>query len=235
MKLGLAQINTIVGDLSGNASRIVEAYNELVAAGAELVLFPELVVTGYPPRDLLFKSRFLHDAASTLKEIARQVGEVPALIGGVLPNPSEHGRRALNVAAWCETGAVQTIARKCLLPTYDVFDEDRYFEAATQPVVHEWKGKRIGITICEDIWTGPIVETSRHYAAEPLGYLADQQLDLLLNLSASPWTYGKDSARLEIVRAAAARVQAPIIYVNAIGGNDELIFDGHSLVLFPSI
>src|SRR5690554_463346 len=152
MKVGLAQINTVVGDLTGNRKRILDAYRELVAAGAELIVFPELVVTGYPPRDLLLKPRFLHDADDSLRSIASEVGAVPALVGAVLANPSSRGRLALNVAAWCEAGTVQAVARKCLLPTYDVFDEDRYFEAATEPLVHRWKGKRIGITICEDIW-----------------------------------------------------------------------------------
>ncbi len=231
MKIGLAQINTIVGDLTGNQQRILKAYRELVESGAELVVFPELVVTGYPPRDLLFRSRFLHDAETSLREIASQTSSVPALIGAVIPNPSPRGRRALNVAAWCENGKIVFEARKCLLPTYDVFDEDRYFEAGTTPVVHNWNGLRIGITICEDIWTGPIVETSRHYHMEPVEHLADRGIDFLLNLSASPWNYGKDCRREDIVRNAASRVGAPAVYVNAIGGNDELIFDGHSLVM----
>lgn len=233
MKVGLAQLNTIVGDLEGNRKKILDTYHRLVAEGAELVVFPELVVTGYPPRDLLLRPRFLADAEASLNAIAAEIGVIPALIGSVRRNPEPRGRVALNAAAWCESGQVRHWAQKCLLPTYDVFDEDRYFEASTSPLVVEWQGRRFGITICEDIWTGPLVETSRHYATDPLAQLAERKLDLLINLSASPWSYGKDSTRRHIVDAAAARVGAPIVYVNAVGGNDELIFDGHSLVALP--
>lgn len=231
MKIGLAQINTHVGDLQGNAAKILQRYHELVGQGAELVVFPELAVCGYPPRDLLFKSNFVHDTRQTLKTIAEQTGKVPALIGTVEPNHAEKGRRFLNSAAWCERGKVRQYAHKCLLPTYDVFDEDRYFEAALEPTVINWKGWRFGITICEDIWTGPIVDTSRHYAMDPLALLAKADVDLILNLSASPWHYGKDSTRQAIVRAAALRLGRPVVYVNSVGGNDELIFDGHSMIM----
>lgn len=231
MKIGLAQINTLVGDLEGNRGKILRAYDQLVADGAEIVVFPELAVTGYPPRDLLFKSRFVTDSLASLEEIADQVGKVPAIIGCVEANPSERGRRFFNTAAWCERGKVRHVSHKCLLPTYDVFDEDRYFEAAAEPGIICWKGWRIGITICEDIWTGPIVETSRHYETDPLGHFEDADVDMILNLSASPWHYGKDSTRQAIVRTAALRAGRPVIYVNAVGGNDELVFDGHSMVM----
>ena len=128
-------------------------------------------------------------------------------------------------------GEVQGVAHKCLLPTYDVFDEDRYFESAAEPTIFTHSGKRIGVTICEDIWTGPVVETSRHYRTDPVGRLAEAGVDLVVNLSASPWHYGKDSTRLAIVGGAARRAGCPLVYVNAIGGNDELIFDGHSMVV----
>lgn len=231
MKVGLAQINTTVGDFSGNRERILRAYRELVASGAELVVFPELVITGYPPRDLLFKSRFVPDNLECLTEIAQQVGEIPAVIGYVDRSPNPAGRPLINAAAWCENGEVAQSAAKCLLPTYDVFDEDRYFAAAESPTVIEWKGLRVALTICEDIWTGPIVETSKHYAVDPLEQLAAQKPDLLINLSASPWHHGKDAWRRNIVSVAAQRVGAPVIYVNSIGGNDELIFDGQSMVV----
>ena len=231
MKVGLAQINTIVGDLEGNRARILRSYHKLVENGAELVLFPELVVSGYPPRDLLFKSRFVADTIDSLQRIAVEVGPVPALVGYVEPNQSERGRRFYNAAAWCERGKVRHNARKCLLPTYDVFDEDRYFEAALEPETINWKGWRFGITICEDIWTGPVVDTSRHYKTDPLGHFEGVDVDMILNLSASPWHYGKDSTRQAIVRSAALRTGKPVVYVNAVGGNDELIFDGHSMVM----
>lgn len=231
MKIGLSQLNTIVGDLAGNRAKILASYERLVAAGAELVVFPELVVTGYPPRDLLFKSRFVKDNLESLEKIAAATEKVPALVGFVDPNKREKGRRFFNAAAWCERGKVRHVAHKCLLPTYDVFDEDRYFEAATAPTIVNWRGWRFGISICEDIWTGPIVDTSRHYATDPLGTFAMGDIDVVLNLSASPWHYGKDSTRMAIVRNAAMRTRKPVVYVNAVGGNDELIFDGHSMVI----
>lgn len=231
MKIGLAQLNTTVGDLDGNRQRILDAYRTLVAEGAELVVFPEMVVAGYPPRDLLFKSSFVPDNLKSLELIAADVGEVPALVGFVERNPAEQGRRFFNAAAWCEQGKVCSVGHKCLLPTYDVFDEDRYFEAGEKPLVVEWQGKRIGVSICEDIWTGPRVETARNYRSNPLQQLREQKIDLLLNLSASPWHSGKDSSRRQIVKAAATAVKAPVVYVNAVGGNDELIFDGHSMAM----
>lgn len=231
MKIGLAQLNTTVGDLDGNCKRILDAYRKLVAEGAELVVFPEMVVAGYPPRDLLFKSRFVPDNRRVLDAIAAETGDVPALIGFVERNGGEKGRRFFNAAAWCEGGTVRGIGHKCLLPTYDVFDEDRYFEPGEQPLVVEWKGQRIGVTICEDIWTGPMVDTSRRYRNNPLDELKKQKVDLLVNLSASPWHSGKDSSRRRIVKSAATAVGAPVVYVNAVGGNDELIFDGHSMAM----
>jgi NAD+ synthase (glutamine-hydrolysing) len=230
MHLGLAQINTTVGDLSGNCRRIIEAYRTLVERGAELVLFPELVVSGYPPRDLLFKQRFVADVESTLAEIAAAVGEVPALVGFVETNTSGQGRPFFNAAAWCEQAEVRLIARKCLLPTYDVFDEDRYFEPASEPRTIDFAGKRIGITICEDIWTHPMIATRRLYnGLDPVRQLADRRCDLVLNLSASPWHFGKGDLRETLVTNAAKLLGCPVVYCNAVGGNDELIFDGRSL------
>ncbi len=234
MNIGLAQINTTVGDLAGNRRLILDAYAALVADGAGLVVFPELAVCGYPPRDLLFKSRFVPDTEATLREIAAEIGEVPAVIGFVEGRPDDaRGRPFHNAAAWCESGEVRTIGRKCLLPTYDVFDEERYFEPGEAPAVHEWKGRRIGLTICEDIWTAPNVETSRRYCDDPIAHLADQGIDLLLNISASPWHEGKNEAREPLVQLAADQCGCPAVYCNSVGGNDELIFDGGSLVARP--
>ena len=231
MRLGLAQLNPIVGDLAGNRRRILVAYAALVAQGAELVVFPELAVCGYPPRDLLFKRRFVPDVAESLALIATAVGEVPALIGTVELNTTGQGRPFHNSAAFCHRGRVTAMARKCLLPTYDVFDEDRYFEPATSPTVVEHAGRRIGITICEDIWTHPMLSTRRLYSGRmPLAQLADQKCDLMLNLSASPWHHDKENVRQKLVADSARALGCPVAYVNAIGGNDELIFDGRSLV-----
>jgi NAD+ synthase (glutamine-hydrolysing) len=231
MHIGLAQINTTVGDLSGNCRRIIATYRALVAGGAELVVFPELAVSGYPPRDLLFKRRFVTDVESALAEIAAVVGGVPALVGFVETNTSGRGRPFFNAAAWCERGEVRLIARKCLLPTYDVFDEDRYFEPAPEARTVDFAGQRIGITICEDIWTHPMISTRRLYhGLDPVRQLAARHCDLVINLSASPWHHGKGHLRETLVTEAARLLGCPVVYCNAIGGNDELIFDGRSMV-----
>ena len=230
MRVGIAQINTTVGDLEGNRNKVIESYRDLCAQRAELVIFPELAISGYPPRDLIFKSQFVSDNEASVQQVAQEVGEVPLLAGYVARNKSANGRSYFNASAWCERGRIRRVAKKCLLPTYDVFDEDRYFQPADAPQVVEYKGRRIGVTICEDIWTAPSVGTRRRYESDPLDLLETERLDLLLNLSASPWHYGKDSYREEIVLNAAARCRCKVVYCNVVGGNDELVFDGHSLV-----
>ena len=231
MRIGLAQLNTTVGDLTGNRRLILAAYHTLVAQGSELVVFPELVICGYPPRDLLFKRRFVSDVEAALADIAAQIGDVPALIGTVATNPAPEGRRFFNAAAFCQQGRVVNVAHKCLLPTYDVFDEDRYFEPApAPPTVVILNGKKIGITICEDIWTHPRLAPRNLYHFQPLEWLSKQGLDLMVNLSASPWHHGKGHLRTQLVTDAARQIGCPVVYVNAVGGNDELIFDGRSLV-----
>src|SRR5208282_6703118 len=231
MRLGLAQINTTVGDLAGNRRRILDAYADLARRGAELVVFPELAVCGYPPRDLLFKRHFVPDVAKSLNELAAAVGEIPLLVGTVEANSGGQGRPFFNSAAFCHRGAVVTHVRKCLLPTYDVFDEDRYFEPATVASVIVHAGLRIGVTICEDIWTHPMISTRRLYnGLDPVRQLAAQKCDLMVNLSASPWHHGKSGVRQTLVTDAARAIGCPVAYVNAVGGNDELIFDGRSLM-----
>jgi NAD+ synthase (glutamine-hydrolysing) len=231
MRLGLAQINTTVGDLAGNRRLILEAYSELVRRGAELVVFPELATCGYPPRDLLFKRHFVPDVEASMKAVAEAVAEVPALVGTVERNPSGTGRTFFNAAAFCHRGNVVTVAHKCLLPTYDVFDEDRYFEPATRATLIVHNGVRIGVTICEDIWTHPMISTRRLYnGLDPVKQLAAMKCDLMVNLSASPWNHGKSDIRHTLVTDSARALGCPVAYVNAIGGNDELIFDGCSLV-----
>lgn len=231
MRIGLAQLNPIVGDLPGNRRLIMDAYRTLVAQGADVVVYPELAICGYPPRDLLFKSRFVSDIEASLDEIAAQIGDVPTFIGTVAANPAPTGRRFFNAAAFCHKGRVVNIAHKCLLPTYDVFDEDRYFEpAANPPLVLNFGGKVVGVTICEDIWTHPQLAPRNLYHFEPVRFLAGQKLDLMVNLSASPWHHGKGDVRNQLVTDAARQLGCPVVYVNAVGGNDELIFDGGSLV-----
>ncbi len=231
MKIGLAQINTIVGDLPGNRRKIIDAYRQLCEKGAELVVFPELAVCGYPPRDLLSKSRFVPDNEASLQEIAAQCGQTPLLAGFVEQNHSGKGRDYYNAAAWCADGAVVKTFQKCLLPTYDVFDEVRHFHEAADPRFMEFKGCRIGITICEDIWTAQFVDTRQRYDFDPVEALSRMGLDLLVNLSASPWQYDKNAFRQNLVVSAAERCRCPVVFCNAVGGNDELIFDGHSMAV----
>lgn len=229
MRIGLAQINTIVGDLAGNSRLIEAAYQTLVAQGAELVVFPELVVSGYPPRDLLFKKRFVSDVEQATQQLAARIGSVPAVIGTITTNTSGTGRPSFNAAVFCHEGKILATARKCLLPTYDVFDEDRYFEPAEAPTVVEFAGLRIGITICEDIWTHEMISTRRLYnGVSPVTQLAGR-CALMVNLSASPWNHGKGGVRQKLVSDTARLLRCPVAYVNAIGGNDELLFDGRSL------
>jgi NAD+ synthase (glutamine-hydrolysing) len=230
MRIGLAQLNSTVGDLAGNRRKILDAYRTLVARGAELVVFPELIVCGYPPRDLLFKRRFVSDNEESLTEIANEIGEIPAVIGFVETNPASEGRRCFNAAAFCQRGEIAVIARKCLLPTYDVFDEDRYFEAAREPAIVTYLGYEIGLTICEDIWKNSAIDTGRLYRVDPVASLAAKGVNLVLNLSASPWHHGKGHVREQLVIDSARALRCPLVYCNAIGGNDELIFDGRSLV-----
>jgi NAD+ synthase (glutamine-hydrolysing) len=233
MRIGLAQLNPTVGDLAGNLRRLLAAYQELVAAGAELVVTPELAVCGYPPRDLLLRSRFVQDVENTTAELAAATGAVPLLVGTVVANPHAQGRRAFNAAAFCHHGRVQQIARKCLLPTYDVFDEDRYFEPAEAPSVIVHAGRRLGVTICEDIWANESPGDTRLHRFDPVAHLQAEGVDVLLNLSASPWYAGKADLRERIVADVARELGRPVIYCNAVGGNDELIFDGRSLVATP--
>ncbi len=229
MRIGLAQLNPTVGDLAANRQAIIAAYKELVSAGAELVVFPELAVCGYPPRDLLFKSRFAPDIAKSLSEIASITGTVPAIVGTVSPAAKSAGRPFINAAAWCRNGRVEQLAAKCLLPTYDVFDEDRYFEPSDAPTVFLLNGKRIGVTICEDLWNDADPAERPRYRIDPVRLLAEQGVDLMVNLSASPWHTNKSAIRDQLVTTAAKLLGAPVVYCNTVGGNDELVFDGRSI------
>ncbi|HRJ72981.1 MAG TPA: nitrilase-related carbon-nitrogen hydrolase, partial [Terrimicrobiaceae bacterium] len=206
MRIGIAQINTKVGDLEGNAARILAAYHALESEGAEIILTPELAITGYPPQDLIFKSRFVPENLRTLKELHGALGGAVLVTGFIDANLSEHGRPFHNAAAVLEKGQPPRVVHKILLPTYDVFDEARYFEPGTPGRSVEIRGKKFGITICEDIWTHPMISTRRLYNGRvPLEQLMEQRCDLMLNLSASPWHSAKEAIRQNYVVADAAR------------------------------
>jgi NAD+ synthetase len=229
MKIGFAQINPTVGDISGNRDKIVSAYRQLVAQGAELVLTPELAITGYPPQDLVFKSRFVPLNLEALEALHAQVGEVPLLVGYIDYNPGS-GRPFHNAAAVLQRGEPIQRVFKSLLPTYDVFDEDRYFQPAETLAPVVINGRRIGITLCEDIWTEKYLPR-RLYEFDPLCALISAGAEMILNLSASPFCLGKPSRRCEMLSALAAQHNVPIFYCNAVGGNDQLVFDGNSLAV----
>ena len=230
MKIGLAQINPVVGDFPGNAKRILAAYRECLEAGADLVITPELSLVGYPPRDLVFKSQFVPKCLQALDYLAGEIREVPLLVGYVDHNhPARPGKPFRNAAAWLCDGAIQHRIWKTLLPTYDVFDERRYFEPgeASEPII--WNGIRIGVTICEDIWTEDYLQRPS-YDRDPVNELNAKGIDLLLNLSASPFHLGKPLLRRAMIGGVARKAKVPVIYCNAVGANDQLVFDGHSLV-----
>ena len=229
MKIGFAQLNLTVGDLSGNLEKIERAYERLAAAGAELVLTPELAITGYPPQDLLFKSRFVPENLEALQRLHHRVGAAALLVGFVDRNEGR-GKPFHNAAALLEAGKPMRKAHKSLLPTYDVFDEDRYFEPASRVEPFDVHGLRIGVTICEDIWTEHYLPRP-FYDVEPVRSLIEQGADIIVNLSASPFSLHKPAVRREMVGALARAYQRPICYCNAVGGNDQLVFDGNSIAV----
>jgi len=230
MKIGIAQINTTVGDLTGNFDILRCAYDELSSDGADLVIFPELALSGYPPRDLLLKKRFGEDCAEKLNQFAKLTGECPALLGYPEKIGLKQSRSYYNSAALCFDGEVKQVFRKRLLPTYDVFDEDRYFESGKSPLYFSLLGKKIAVSICEDIWNS----NGNQHSENPITDIAKEKLDLLINLSASPWHVDKKMQRSSILQEVVQKINCPLIYVNSVGGNDELIFDGSSVVLDSS-
>ena len=230
MKIGIAQINTTVGDLTGNFEILRCAYDELSSDGADLVIFPELALSGYPPRDLLLKKRFGEDCAEKLNQFAKLTGECPALLGYPEKIGLKQSRSYYNSAALCFDGEVKQVFRKRLLPTYDVFDEDRYFESGKSPLYFSLLGKKIAVSICEDIWNS----NGNQHSENPITDIAKEKLDLLINLSASPWHVDKKMQRSSILQEVVQKINCPLVYVNSVGGNDELIFDGSSVVLDSS-
>ena len=230
MEIGFAQINTTVGDIRANQAKIFSAYEEAVAAGADLVLTPELALTGYPPKDLVFKSRFVPETLEALDALHRSVGPNPLLVGFVDYNPNIPGKTFVNACAVLEKGKPIRKVFKTLLPTYDVFDEARYFEPATDQEPVELLGTKVGVTICEDIWTDKYLK-GELYRANPVVNLVSKGVRLILNLSSSPFHVGKPALRREMVRELAWKHRVPFFYCNAIGGNDELIFDGNSFAI----
>ncbi len=231
MRIGLLQLNATIGAFDKNRTRLEAAYREAVEKGAELVLAPELFLCGYPPRDLLLRDDFIQRGLDCLQALTRAVGPVPLIVGYVDRNPTRPGRPLRNAASVIQNGKVLYCVMKSLLPTYDVFDEDRYFEPADKVFPIQLNGQKIALTICEDIWNDADFWPERRYRCDPVRELIDAGAKLIVNISASPWQRGKEAARLEMLQRVARDERVPLVQVNTVGANDELIFDGHSVVL----
>jgi len=229
MKIALLQINPTVGDLSGNARLIADAVRHAGAGGADLAVTPELALVGYLPRDLLLSDGFVRRSWDHLHELARELaGQPPVLVGLPEPNPSDEGRPLFNTAALAHEGRVEQRFRKALLPTYDVFDEDRYFEPFHGAQILALGGRRLGISICEDVWNDRDFWKRRRYHHDPIEELVRAGADAIVNMSASPFTAGKHRRREEMLGGMALKYRVPLAYVNQFGGNDDLVFDGRS-------
>jgi NAD+ synthase (glutamine-hydrolysing) len=236
MKIAIAQLNLTIGDLSGNAQKILVAAQQAADQGVRLMLTPELALCGYPPKDLLLKPAFVKAMATALEQLAHDLPpKLAVLVGTVEPNvrsPQTGEKPLFNSTALLEGGKVQQIFHKRLLPTYDVFDEDRYFESGQDSNIFMLKSAsqdlRVGVTICEDVWNDEGFWGKRNYQTDPIADLANQGVDLIVNLSASPYSVGKQNFREAMLRHAAVYYQQAILYANQVGGNDDLIFDGNS-------
>jgi NAD+ synthase (glutamine-hydrolysing) len=230
VKIALAQINTTVGDLAGNEAKILAGAARARAEGVDLALFPELTITGYPPRDLLLKKDFITGNLAVLQRLAAASGPTALLVGFVGENKSAPGRDVTNEAALLQNGQIVATRVKSLLPTYDVFDEDRYFEPARTNAPLSIAGQICGVTICEDIWNDEDFWPHRRYRANPVGDLLAARARYIFNISASPWHVGKEKLRAQMVASLARKSGRPVALCNLVGGNDELVFDGGSMV-----
>jgi NAD+ synthase/NAD+ synthase (glutamine-hydrolysing) len=231
MKIALLQVNPTVGDLTGNAALILDALCQAAVLGAELAVTPELALVGYLPRDLLLSPGFVEKSWQVLEALARDAAALPpVLVGLPEPNPSDEGRPLYNSAVLLRAGRVDQRFRKSLLPTYDVFDEDRYFEPFHGAQTLDIGGRRVGISVCEDIWNDRDFWKRRRYHHDPIEELDAAGTQLVINLSASPFTAGKHRRREDMLSSMARKHRMPLAYVNQFGGNDDLVFDGRSCV-----
>ncbi len=231
MRIAMAQLNPVVGDIAGNTQNILHAIATAKEQGAGLVIFSELAVIGYPPRDLLLKPVVLEQMAAAIDHISRQCAGITALVGFVEQNTAAVGRTLRNAAAFLRDGAIIAKGYKSLLPTYDVFDETRYFEPAPQLQIVPFENHKIGVSICEDLWNDEQVVARQLYPVNPVARMAEAGADMLVNLSASPYVMGKNAFRRKLIAHQAQRWKLPVVYVNQVGANDELIFDGNSMAV----
>lgn len=231
MKLFAAQINPTIGDLQGNVEKILQALQRGAKGGSDLIVFPELAITGYPPEDLLLDFGFIAAAEKQLEKIRPFTKGLAAIVGLPRFNPRKKEKFLFNSAAIFQNGELIGFKDKTLLPTYDVFDERRYFEPGEESFVFEHLGWKIGVTICEDIWTDPATSPYTHYEKHPVLSLKEQRPDLLINLSASPYFFKRKETRAAVCSLAAKMLDCPILLCNQVGANDQIVFDGHSLYM----
>jgi NAD+ synthetase len=232
MKIAVCQFNPIIGDIKGNSDKIIALYKRAIEEKADIAVLPELSICGYPPLDLVEKSEFRQTVNSAAHEIASQTGETALLFGTITEDfEDEIGTGVYNSAALCYNGKIQFIQSKTLLPNYDVFDEVRYFESAKDVFIHEFKGEKLGISICEDIWNDADYWKHRRYTKDPIKKLIKNKASLLINISASPYAFGKRIQRYEMLSTLTRTEGLPLAYVCCVGAQTELIFDGASMCL----
>lgn len=238
MKIGIAQLNYQVAHFENNISKIIAAIDEAKRQNADLIIFSELSVSGYPPLDFLERKEFVDKCVQSIKKIARHCVDVAAIVGGPIQNPSPEGKNLYNAAYFLEGGKVKKIILKSLLPTYDIFDEYRYFESNNKFELVDFKGKKLAVTICEDLWDKQEFETdfgkNHLYVVSPMDELSRLNPDMIINIAASPYSYHRESAKKEIFITKAKNHRLPVFYVNQVAAQTELIFEGGSLVVSPS-
>lgn len=228
MKVALAQLNFYIGDFDGNTRKIRENIRRARSAGADIVVFPELAVCGYPPRDFLDYDDFIRRSRQSLETIAADCTEIAAVIGCPVPNPQPQGKNLMNAAVFLADGRISALYFKGLLPTYDVFDEYRYFEPGRSFSCVQYKGCNIALTVCEDLWN---ISNDPLYVCNPMDELAAQNPELIINIAASPFHYRQAEARHQVLKANVEKYGIPLVYVNHVGAQTELLFDGGSMVL----
>lgn len=228
MKIALAQLNFHIGNFEHNKTKIINSIEEARNSGTELVVFPELAISGYPPRDFLGFDDFIRKGENAMQEIAGHCRNIAAIIGGPEKNPYSKGKQLYNAAWFLHNGTVENITRKTLLPTYDIFDEYRYFEPNQEFSLIEYQGHKMAVTVCEDLWG---VGDNPMYAVNPMDELIKDNPDIIINIAASPFDHEQAQNRLEVLQTNARRYNLPIVYVNHTGAQTEIIFDGGSCVL----
>lgn len=228
MKIIIAQQNYHIGNIAGNTAKIIDAIRSAKAEKADLVIFSELSLCGYPPKDLLYFDEFIEKCNTAIHSIQNETENIAVLIGAPQQNIDKQGKKLFNAAYFLENRSIKHIIQKTCIPTYDVFDEDRYFEPAKTWNIIEYKGKKIAVTICEDIWN---INDTLLYPISPMDILSTQHPEMMINLSASPFDYLHDEHRLSIVKANALQYNIPIFYCNTVGSQTDLVFDGASIVV----